>query len=482
MVYATDDDRQRRGGSQSSDFYGRIQELDLSAAGQVIIREDVPVFRRMSALKSLIVSNSSLREIHPMWFSGMKNNQIEFVDASLNRIQNLHLQQHSLPLLQTLNVSKNSIHDVSLKDFESLESLVLNSNQLRNLDFLQQFKNLKNLHVDDNDLVMIRAQDFQNHLELKHINVAGNFISQIESNTFDRLTDLKYLNISHNSLEGLEFFTILSQLTSLEVLDLSSNKINKVPSLKLFKMNNLKTLNVSNNFITEIPDKSLSGLFSLRELRLQNNEIQAIHPNAFNQLFDLVYLDVSKNKLQYLDPNLFTIPSVNLKRIFMKDNQLSSLAETLFANARKLVQLDLSGNQLKELPESIFSELINLRVIQLDNNKLESFSLRQLEKARQLRVIFLHYNKLSHINDFNRHQLGLLRKTTILTIDNNPWQCACMDEMIALLSKARINYSYELGYFENATRKIMCVVTEECYHNLIGRHENLIRELFFGKF
>lgn len=482
MVYATDDDGRPRGGSKSIDFYGRIQELDLSAAGQVIIREDVPVFRRMSVLKSLIVSNSSLSQIHPTWFSGMRSNQIEFVDASSNQIRKLHLQQHSLPLLQTLNVSKNSIHDVSLTDFVNLESLVLNSNQLMNLDFLQDFQNLKHLHVEDNDLRTIRADDFRYHLGLENINLAGNFISRIESSTFDRLTKLKYLNISHNVLIGLEFFTILSQLSSLEVLDLSSNKITEVPSLKLFKMNNLKTLNLANNFITEIPDKSLSGLFSLRQLRLQNNEIQSIHPNAFNQLFGLAYLDVSKNKLQYLDPNIFTIPSVNLKKLFLQDNQLSALAETVFANARKLIQLDLSKNQLKELPELIFSELVNLRVLQLDRNKLESFSLRQLEKARQLRVIFLHYNRLTHIDDFSRNQLGLFRKATILTIDNNPWQCACMDEMIALLSKAKINYSYELGYFENATRKIMCVVTDECYHNLIGRHQNLIRELFFGKF
>lgn len=483
MVYATQGGVAEAVRARSSgDFYGRIKELDLSAAGQVIIRDDMPAFTRMRKLRSLIVSNANLTQIHPMWFSGMDDSQIIFVDASVNQIQRLDLHQESLPLLQVLNVSKNSIHDVSLREFVTLESLVLNSNQLRNLEFLREFQNLKNLHVENNDLRVVKSVDLQSHSSLEYINLAINFISQVEVNSFDQLTQLKHLNMSHNSLNGLQFFTIFSQLTSLEVLDVSYNQILEIPSLQLFKMNNLKNLNVSNNFIEQIPEKSFAGLFSLKQLSLQNNKIMSIDANAFNQLFDLELLDLSSNKLKELDPNLLTIPSIKLKRLFLQNNQLETIADNLFHNTRKIIQLDLSNNKLKSLPEFTFREMVNLRVLHLENNLIDTFSLRQLHQNRQLRVIFLHYNQLTHIDDFDRNALNRLSKATILTIDNNPWQCACMDQMLALLGKTKINYSYEAGYFENATLKIMCVVTEECYSNLVGKHENYIRELFFGKF
>lgn len=481
MVYAIGQQPQQSR-VQSRDFYGRIKELDLSAAGQVIIRDDLPVFDQMGELQSLIVSNSNLSHIHPMWFSGMANNQIAFVDASGNQIRSLNLDQESLPELRVLNVSKNSIFDVKLNDFEVLESLVLNSNQLRDLEFLSRFKNLKNLEVENNDLREIRRGDLENHQTVTYLNLAINFISKVQTSSFDRLTALQYLNMSHNSLSGLHFFTIFSRMDSLETLDVSSNQIQEIPSLQLFKMNNLKDLNLSFNFISDVPEKSFSGLFSLQRLNLANNQIQAIHPNAFSQLFDLEYLDISSNKLKQVDPNLLTIPSVKLKRLFWQNNLLEALPDNLFINTRKLIQLDLSNNKLKDLPEFALREMINLRVLHLAHNLIEHLSLRQFHQNRQLRVVFLHHNRLTHIDEFNRNTLGRIAKSTILTIDNNPWQCACMDQMIALLTKAKINYSYEAGYFENATLKIMCVVTEECYGNLSSRHESYIRELFFGKF
>lgn len=480
MVYAMN--QQRRSGTQSGDFYGRIRELDLSAAGQVIIRDDIPAFSRMRKLRSLIVSNSNLSQIHPMWFSGMDDNEILLVDASVNQIQTLSLDKDSLPQLQVLNVSNNIINEVSLRQFVDLESLVLNSNQLQNLEFLRGFKNLKNLYVENNDLKEIKSLDFHNHETLEYISLAINFIGKVELTSFDRLTRLRVLNLSHNALDGLNFFTIFSQLTSLQVLDASSNQIREIPSLQLFKMNNLQYLNLSSNFIREIPEKSFDGLFSLKQLNLANNEIHNIHPNAFNQLFDLEYIDLSSNKLKQIEPNVFTIPSIKLKRLFLQQNQIEALDENIFLNTRKLIQLDLSWNKLKDLPDFIFKEMSNLRVLNLEHNQLDNFSLSQLYQNRQLRVVFLHYNQLTHIDDFSRENLARLGKATILTIDNNPWQCACMDQMLGLLSKTKINYSYEAGYFANAKRKIMCVVTEECYGNLIDRHENYIRELFFGKF
>lgn len=480
-VYAT----RGEGGTPSSggDFYAHIKELDLSEAGQLIINEDVPAFHRMSSLRSLIVSNSNLSHFQPRWFSGMDNNRIAFVDVSSNQLQDLQLEQRTLPMLQQLNLSGNSIHTISLRDFDTLETLNLNGNQLQSLDFLQQFRQLKNLYAENNDIKHVRAMDFQRHLPtLEHVSLAINFISQIDSSSFDQLTNLRYLNLSHNSLRGLHFFTILTQLTKLEVLDMSFNELREVPSLKLLKMSNLQQLNFSNNFIGELAEKSLAGLFSLRRLNLQNNAIRSVHANAFNQLFDLTYLDLSSNKLTAIDANLLTIPSIKLKRLFLGDNQLAALAESTFLNTRKLIQLDLSRNKIRQLPDSLLREMLNLRVLHLEHNELESFSLAQLDQTRQLRVVFLHYNRLTHIDDFDASSLGLLAKATILTIDNNPWQCACMDHMIALLAQAKINYSFERGYFENETKKTMCVVTDDCYADLAAKHETYIRELFFGKF
>lgn len=435
----------------------------------------------------LILSNSNLSTLNADWFN-RDANQITFLDASGNHLQEVTFEKHlaSLNALQRLDLSHNSIHTVALEGMHNLMEVNLNQNQLSDLTFLGPLNRLKILRAENNDLKTIRRLDFGHDSQLETLDVAINFIGGVEPRSFDDLSHLQTLNISHNTIKNLSFFSILTQLQNLTTLDVSFNALQEIAPLQLFKLNSLRHLNLSDNFLLELGDKALTGLFSLKHLQLNDNRLKRLHRNAFSQLFDLEYLDLSSNQLQELDTNLFTIPGRRLKRLFLRDNKLQSIDENLFSNSRSLVQLDLSGNTIKSLMPHTFRPLVNLRIVHLDRNKLESFSMRQIKESQQLRVIFLNDNRLTHVTDLGADMLADLIRLVIFTIDQNPWQCACMDEMMALFRSRKINYTYEKDYFANngggAQQSVVCVVTDDCYTQLSRKHENQIRELFYAEF
>jgi Leucine-rich repeat (LRR) protein len=78
---------------------------------------------------------------------------------------------------------------------------------------------------------------------LQSAELQENRIQEIASNAFINVPHLLFLNLSHNHLPGLEYVG-LESLRSLEVLDLSYNRLSKVASNSLATMEWLVELKV----------------------------------------------------------------------------------------------------------------------------------------------------------------------------------------------------------------------------------------------
>ena len=87
----------------------------------------------------------------------------------------------------------------------------------------------------------------------------------------------------------------ISQLSHLEVLDLSHGQLNNIPP-ELNQLSHLKSLNLSYNQLKQVPPE-LGALSSLENLRLNNNQLSGPIPPELGNLSNLRWLFLSHNQL-----------------------------------------------------------------------------------------------------------------------------------------------------------------------------------------
>ena len=122
---------------------------------------------------------------------------------------------------------------------------------------------------------------------LEVLDLSTNKIGSIKAGLFRSCTKLKHLDLSLNLINTLsnKSFEILTPPDiSLQHLDLSDNKITILPN-DVFHYNlrqSLEFLDLSNNLITRFPDSTFQDLYRLKKLILSSNEIDQIHPKQFN--------------------------------------------------------------------------------------------------------------------------------------------------------------------------------------------------------
>ncbi|XP_006005246.1 leucine-rich repeat-containing protein 38 [Latimeria chalumnae] len=149
-------------------------------------------------------------------------------------------------------------------------------------------------------------------------------------------------------------------------------------------------------------DQGLSNLPSsfpldVRRLFMANNQIQVIPADFFIFYGDLIYLDLRNNCLTSIEDGTF-FSSAKLVFLDLSYNNLTSLGAGVFKSAEKLIKLSLGNNNLVDVDEAAFESLESLQVLELNNNSLESINVAILKS------------------------LPLIR---ILRLEGNPWMCDC---------------------------------------------------------
>nr|CCA18050.1 conserved hypothetical protein [Albugo laibachii Nc14] len=192
------------------------------------------------------------------------------------------------------------------------------------------------------------------------------------------LTSLKNLNLSHNHLEHIS--ARIQDLEFLQVLDLSFNRLSKLPSG--LHSTSLHTINASHNHISTI-SSMLWTLTDLSSLDLSHNDLRLfpipVHPamaeNAANfyGAFNLEFLELSSNKL--IEFPRFQSSFHRLRMLNLSNNEIPGLQEEDLLGLCALEELDLARNKLKTLPqhEETYKLLGNtLKTLQLDHNELSA--------------------------------------------------------------------------------------------------------------
>lgn len=157
----------------------------------------------------------------------------------------------------------------------------------------------------------------------------------------------------------------MGDLKNLRVLDLYSNKINKIDGLD--NLTNIIYLSLGSNEITEI--KGLDSLQKLIQLKLGKNKISEV--KNLHTLTELSELDLAYNSIKQID-NILDLP--NIRRLYLNNNEIAHIA---------------NFSELKSLP--------NLEHISLENNPYFSVNSIVLEKDTNHKDVLL--NELSKIRD-----------------------------------------------------------------------------------
>jgi Leucine-rich repeat (LRR) protein len=193
------------------------------------------------------------------------------------------------------------------------------------------------------------GQDFAGLVSLKMLTIIGctNF-NEIKQGFFECMPNLQSICLEHCPIDSIQpgaFICVpeikrleikncdllkecvsLSELTKLEMLDLSGNKIMSLNKLSadldhLRSMNtSLKVLSLENNQLSSLDAGAFARLSALTVLDLTCNHIKTIEPGAFSGLVNLRELFLNKNSLNepfdlslVFDPDLINLKAVDLR-------------------------------------------------------------------------------------------------------------------------------------------------------------------------
>lgn len=231
-----------------------------------------------------------------------------------------------------------------------------------------------------------------------------------------------------------------SGMEKLEMLDLSQNKLTKLPERVFEHLTSLRNLDLSSNLITHISEECFQGMTLLKRLYLYSNHIETIHPAAFNGLEhllelklqgnkltslpalvmpQLLLLDLRFNALPYLGPSDLQTP--NLESLKLGGVGLTGLNEELIGNLKNLHELDISENQLNSFP-SVLKESHGLIHLSLAGNPMGPLQVQDLQNLGELQELDISGLGLQGLSEEFSQILPHLRK---LTIAENPFNCLC---------------------------------------------------------
>ncbi|AMK30341.1 leucine-rich repeat-containing protein kinase family protein [Pseudomonas mosselii] len=157
-----------------------------------------------------------------------------------------------------------------------------------------------------------------------------------------RLRGITRLNLCQDLIDfPREIFDLAD---SLEVLDLSGNRLSELPE-DLHRLNRLKVLFCSNNRFTHLPH-AIGRCQALQTVGFRNNRITRVDAQALPR--SLRSLVLTENALEQLPEALGNCPQ--LQKLMLAGNRLTTLPEGL-ANCVRLELLRVASNRLDTLPD-----------------------------------------------------------------------------------------------------------------------------------
>ncbi|XP_062985099.1 malignant fibrous histiocytoma-amplified sequence 1 [Elgaria multicarinata webbii] len=243
------------------------------------------------------------------------------------------------------------------------------------------------------------------------------------------LRGLRKLSLSHNQLGADGDGTLpagLGELRQLEELDLSFNRLRRLPEEALARLQQLRALDVDHNLLPAFP-RVLLELGALEELDCSGNRLLRALPEGIGALPRLKILWLSGTGLAALPEGLCQLGS--LESLMLDGNRLRALPAG-FGCLQRLKMLNLSSNLLSDFPAAVLA-LPGLEELYLSRNQLTLLP-AGLCQLCQLRTLWLDNNRIRYLPD----SIVQLRQLEELVLQGN--QIAILPEGFGQLSRVTL--------------------------------------------
>ncbi|NXE13479.1 LRC32 protein, partial [Lophotis ruficrista] len=309
---------------------------------------------------------------------------------------------------------------------QGVKYLELSNNFIRNLSggSVPAFRQLEYLDVCFNRLEAVSDSTLAQLPQLRSLLLGSNRLDRnylANGRAFRLLRNIEVLDLSANNLESHMAGWYVGNLSTLRTLDLSGNKMTRLPAGIFRSAPRLRELDLSDNYITEIEEGAFEALEELEVVNLAMNSLHCISGFSLTQLrvlnlsrnalelfvweegeqpHLLQVLDLSHNRLRHF-PEL---PAArHLTHLNLSNNLIASLLpgsrrpgelaplyeETARFNGSlptargltRVVELDLSNNRLQLFPLAFFQSLGSLRSLSLAMNCLRDVAAEPPERA-----------------------------------------------------------------------------------------------------
>ncbi|MGH0140957.1 UNVERIFIED_CONTAM: hypothetical protein FKN15_076530 [Acipenser sinensis] len=161
-----------------------------------------------------------------------------------------------------LRLMDNFINTLRKKDFANMTSLIHLSLSRNTISQITPFAfvdlhDLHALHLDSNRLTLVNDEHFQGLINLRHLILSNNQLQSIAEGSFeDFLETLEDLDLSYNNLREIPWDTI-TRLVSVNTLSLDHNLIEFVPEGIFSNLHKLARLDMTSNKLKKIPPDPL---------------------------------------------------------------------------------------------------------------------------------------------------------------------------------------------------------------------------------
>ncbi|XP_053274997.1 toll-like receptor 3 isoform X4 [Pleuronectes platessa] len=342
-------------------------------------------FQMLSALESLMLQHTALREITEHTFTGLTS--LKELDMSwcscisLRSISDKTLLSLAGSPLRRLNLTATAMAHINPRSFSVLRNL---TTLLLDFNFIQQTLNgkefeglgqIQEIHLSNNHWkIQLNSASFINVPNLRVLTLGKSLNSttlNLDPSPFQSLSNLTYLDLSNNNIANIRE-SMLKGLGNLKVLKLQHNNLARLwkdanpggPVLYLKGAEMLTTLWMDNNGLDEIPQEALRGLTNLRELSLSNNLLDSLKDSVFDDLKSLQILRLQKNMITAVKPEVFRTPMRKLSLLVMDKNPFDCTCESIlwfvtWLNSTNTTSVpDLSDQYMCNTPLAYFKHSI----------------------------------------------------------------------------------------------------------------------------
>lgn len=180
----------------------------------------------------------------------------------------------------------------------------------------------------------------------------------LDQSVISKSTDLRIINshFYHIDENMFEYFPLLKNLTIID------SQVKSIDSKAFSNLSNLELLDLSFNEISNLNENFSDDLQSLKHLIINDNFIRMMNPNSFSNLINLKSLKLKNNDLRSVDHQIFAKLS-NVELIDISGNPLVVIYENAFDNCTSLKTLVLEITQADLIPESLLSNTSNVEFV-----------------------------------------------------------------------------------------------------------------------